>query len=238
MPRVLKELALLTCILLLAGGAVIGVTTVVGGQDTYDTFTGRVNKIPLQISSPTFGQVLSLPLTEGGQVQQGQPLARIQVIDRSFRVPQDSQLFKLDGDVLRILSPVNGLVAKMAIAPFSTVDAGQLILQLYTVDHTDLQVLMPQGRELEAYRSFYAAPGESKRRYRLRIEGTVPSESVSNVSPSTTVLRASCESAADCWSLLSRQQVTIYAQKGTVKSSFPALPPISWPPLPAGRTGP
>lgn len=237
MRRILKELALLTCVLLLAGGAAVGVTRMVGGQDSYDTFTGRVSKIPLQISSPTFGQVLSLPLTEGGQVEPGQYLATIKVIDRSFRVPQDSQLFRLEGDLLRVVSPVSGLVAKMAIAPLSTVDAGQLILQLYTLDHTDVQVLMPQGRGLEGYRSFYAAAGESKRRYRIRVEGAVPTETLSNVSPTTTVYRASCDSAAaDCWPLLNHQQVMVYALKATGRSAVPALPPVSWPSL-AAKTG-
>jgi hypothetical protein len=229
MRRIAAEVMLLACVLLVAGGLVLGLTRLVGAQSAYDTFTGRVNRIPVQISSPVYGQVLSLPVQEGGQVDAGRALVTIQVVDRSFRVPQNSQLFKLQGDTLSVLSPVSGIVGRITVAPLSTVTASQLILQLYTPDHTDLHVLVPQGHQLDAYQSFSAAGDSSRTRYPIRLEGVMPDESVNNVSPSTVVYLAKCESTADCLMLLRNQQVLVYAEKVRSKAALHWPPQVSLP---------
>jgi hypothetical protein len=229
MRRIAAELALLACVLSVAGLVALGLIRVVGAQTTYDTFTGRVNKIPVQISSPAYGQVLLLPFGVGSHVDVGQALVTIQVVDRGFRVPQNSQLFKLQGDNLSLLSPVTGIVGRITVAPLSTVTASELILQLYTPEHTDLQVLVPQGRQLAGYRSFYAASADRQARYPIRVQGAMPGEIDSNVSPTTVVYQARCESREDCVSLLHNQQVLIYAERVHAKPVAPWTPPTSLP---------
>jgi len=229
MRRIAAELMLLACVLLVAAGIALGLTRMVGAQTSYDTFTGRVNRIPVQIASPVYGQVLSLPVREGGTVDAGRPLVTIQVVDRSFRVPQNSQLFKLQGDILSLLSPVSGIVGRITVAALSTVSASELILQLYTPDHTDLQVLVPQGRQLDRYQSFSAATDGSRSRYPIRMEGVMPDEAVENVSPTTVVYRANCQSTADCVVLLRNQQVLVYAEKARARSRAPWPPQLSLP---------
>jgi hypothetical protein len=172
-----------------------------------------VDKLPLQILSPVAGQVLTLPQWEGVTVQQGQVLATIQVLDRNFRPPSDSKMFKLQGDVLQVVSPATGMVAKLALAPLSVVNGQGLLMQLYTLENTQLQVLVPQGSKLGDYRAFYMAAAQNAARFRIRIEGVIPIDAVDNVSPTTTVYRASCDRPADCQTLLTQLQVLVYAVK-------------------------
>jgi hypothetical protein len=213
MKRLMKELAALLIVLLVAGGIVLAMTRAIGAPSSFDTFTGRVDKIPLQILSPVAGQVLTLPPWEGVTVQQGQVLATIQVLDRNFRPPADSKIFKLQGDVLQVISPANGMIAKLAIAPLSVVNGNGLLLQMFTLESTQLQVLVPQGSKLGDYRAFYMAVAQNATRFPIRIEGEIPVDVVANVSPTTTVYRASCDRPLDCQSLLTQLQVLVYAFK-------------------------
>jgi pyruvate/2-oxoglutarate dehydrogenase complex dihydrolipoamide acyltransferase (E2) component len=215
MKRLIKEVAALLCVLLVAGGVVLAITRTVAAPSTVDTFTGRVDKIPLQILSPVAGQVLTIPQWEGAQVQQGQVLATIQVFDRNFRPPADSRLFKLQGDTLQVISPATGVIGKLAVAPLSVVSGSGFLMHLFTVESTELEVLMPVRDELSAYRAFYMAAAQSTARFRIRIEGIVPTDVVGNVPPSTTVYRAKCDRPADCEPLLTQLQVLIYALKAS-----------------------
>jgi pyruvate/2-oxoglutarate dehydrogenase complex dihydrolipoamide acyltransferase (E2) component len=209
----MKELAALMCVLLVAGGIVLALTRTLGAPAGFDTFTGRVDKIPLQILSPAAGQVLTLPPWEGATVQQGQVVATIQVLDRNFQPPADSKMFKLQGGVLQVISPANGMIAKLALAPMSVVSGNGLLMQLFTVESTQLQVLVPQGSKLGDYRAFYMASAQNAARFRINIDGVVPVDVVTNVAPNTTVYRASCTKPADCQSLLTVLQVMVYALK-------------------------
>jgi hypothetical protein len=213
MKRLMKELAALSCVLLVAGGIVFGIIRTSAVQSPFDTFSGRVDKIPLQILSPVAGQVLTLPGWEGAPVQQGQVLATIQVLDPNFRPPAGSGIFKLRGDVLQVISPASGMIAKLAIAPLSVVSGNSLLLQLFTVENTELHVLMPKGDRLADYRAFYIAAAQSSARFPIRIAGEVPIEVAGNIPDRTTVYRATCDRASDCQSLLTELQVLVYALK-------------------------
>jgi hypothetical protein len=213
MKRLMREMAALLCVLLVAGGIVLAITRTVAAPSTFDTFTGRVDKIPLQILSPAAGQVLTMPEWEGAHVQQGQVLATIQVFDRNFLPPADSQMFKLQGDTLQVISPATGVIGKLAMAQLSVVSGNGLLLQLFTVESTELEVLVPVQSELSAYRAFYMAVAQGTARFRIKIEGVLPADVIGNISPSTTVYRAQCDRPADCESLLTELQVLVYALK-------------------------
>ena len=213
MKRLLKETAALLCVLLVAGGIVIAITRTVAAPSTFDTFTGRVDKIPLQILSPTAGQVLTMPQWEGARVQQGQVLATIQVFDRNYRPPADSHMFKLQGDTLQVISPATGVIGKLAMAQLSVVSGSGLLMQMFTVESTELEVLVPLKSELSAYRAFYMAVAQSTARFRIRIEGVMPADVIGNAPSTTTVYRAACDRPADCESLLTELQVLVYALK-------------------------
>lgn len=213
MKRLIRELAALTCVLVVAGGIVLALTRTVGVPTTFDTFTGRVDKLPLQILSPVAGQVLTLPQWEGEAVQKGQVLATIQVLDRSFKPPADSPMFKLQDDVLQVVSPATGMIAKLALAPLSVVSGNGLLMQLFTLENTQLQVLVPQESKLGNYRAFYMAAAQNSARFRIRIEGVIPVDVAGDVSPTTTVYRARCDRPSDCQTLLTKLQVLVYALK-------------------------
>jgi Biotin-lipoyl like len=226
--RVLRELVVLVVVLLVAGGLVFGYTQVATAPSRYDTFPGKVNKVPLQISSPVYGQVLTLPLAEGSQVTQGQVLATIQVLDRNFKLPA-TPLFTLQGDTLSVVSPATGVVAKVDVAALSTVGGNERLVELYTTANTDLWVLLPQGTNLAAYRAFFVWPPANKPTFRIRIEGSIPADVVGGASSTTSVYRARCEITIDCAGLLVAQQVTICAEKSIQRSGLMAR--VSWLPL-------
>jgi hypothetical protein len=213
MSRLMKELAALLCVLLVAGGVVFAMTRTVGAPAGFDTFTGRVDKLPLQILSPVAGQVLTLPQWEGVTVERGQVLATIQVLDRNFRPPAESQMFRLQGDLLQVFSPATGMIARVGLAPLSVVSGNGLLLELYTIDNTQLRVLVPQASKLGNYRAFYMADAQTSVRTRIRIVGVVPVDVAGNVPPTTTVYRAICDRPSDCQSLLTRLQVLVFALK-------------------------
>ncbi len=228
MRRVLKEVIVLVGVLLVAGTLIVGYTQVASTPSAYDIFPGRVNKLPLQIASPVPGQLLTLPLAEGSKVSQGQVIATIQVLDRNFRPPPDSQLFKLQGDLLSVVSPATGVVAKIDVAPLSTVGGNERLIEMYTVDSTDLWILLPQGTDPTMYRAFFVLPSTNKPNYPIQIEGSIPSEVANGASASTNVYRARCEAGADCVDLLTAQQVTICAEKSVRRSSLVSMPQVSW----------
>ena len=213
----MRETAALLCVLLVAGGIVLAITRTVGAPSKFDTFTGRVDKIPLQILSPAAGQLLTMPQWEGARVEQGQTLATIQVFDRNFRPPADSRLFKLQGDTLQVISPATGVIGKLAIAPLSVVSGSGLLMLLFTVESTELEVLVPVKRELSAYRAFYMAVAQSTARFRIQIEGVMPIDAIGSSSPNTTVYRARCDRPTDCEALLTELQVLVYGLKVATK---------------------
>lgn len=228
MRRIFSEVAVLVGVLLLAGVLVLGYMQVAIAPPRYDTFTGRVNKVPLQLSSPVYGQLLSMPLAVGSQIAQGQVVATIQVLDRNFRLPVESRLFKLQGETLSVVSPASGVVARISVAPLSTVGGNEKLIDLYTAESTDVWMLLPQGSELTAYDAFFVTLGAGKPNHRLLVEGSIPSDLVTGTPPTTNVYRARCEVVAGCPELLINQQVTICAEKVAPKPSIVSLPQVSW----------
>jgi hypothetical protein len=214
MSRVLKELTALGLVLAVGAGVVFLILRLTAGNppSPYDTFQAIVNTIPLQIISPAAGQVFSMPSGEGSPVAEGQLLVTVQVFDRNYRPPADSQMFKLQGDQLQIFSPASGIVGRMQIAPLSAVVGNQLLMHLLTPQSTDLQVLIPQDSALSRYRDFYAATSVNAPRYQIQILGTIPSEIVVGVAPATTVYRATCQAMADCGNFLTVKHVEVFAQ--------------------------
>jgi hypothetical protein len=215
MSRIIKELIALALVLALGGVLVQGIRQVAATAPSspYDTFQARVNAIPVQILSPAAGQVLSLSSVEGSTVTQGQELATIQVFDRTYRPPVDNQLFKLQGDKLAVLSPVTGVVGRLAVAPLSMVGGNQSLLDIYAPENTDLHVLIPQGAAISSYRAFYAATSLGATRYPINIEGAIPTLASANVAPKTTLYRATCAPVTGCLSFINVQQVLVIAEK-------------------------
>src|SRR5258708_11262579 len=82
-----RELFVLVAVLLVAGGFVFGYTQGAQAPSRYDTFPRKVDKGPLQISSPVYGPVLTLPLAEGSHVTKGQLIAPIPVLAHHFKLP-------------------------------------------------------------------------------------------------------------------------------------------------------
>src|SRR5712692_6707285 len=119
MRKVLIEALAILCTLLVAAVLIFFFTLNIG-QNNYDTFTGYVSKVPLTITSPVYGQILTLPVKEGNTVTKGQTLATVEILNTDT-IPAPSDLYQVQGKKLSIQSPSNGVVGQIALAPLSTI---------------------------------------------------------------------------------------------------------------------
>src|SRR5205823_3704512 len=115
MRRWLIEVIAIVCALLIAAVLIFFFTLNIG-QSNYDTFTGYVSKVPLVITSPVYGQILTLPVKEGDTVTKGQTLATIEILNPDT-IPASSDLYQVHGKILSIQSPSKGVIGQIALAP-------------------------------------------------------------------------------------------------------------------------
>lgn len=174
-----------------------------------DTYTGNISKAPINITSPVYGQILTLPVHEGDRVRQGQTLATIHILNPNT-LPTDSPLYHIKGMQLSVQSPTAGVVGQIAFAPFSTVAGAGSLMYLYSANSLEVQILLPQGHAVSDYSAFYAQRPPDAHRYALHIIGQVPTNVISNIDPTTSVYRATC---TNCQGILDNESVAIQAQR-------------------------
>ncbi len=216
MKGCLKEVIAILCVLLLAAVLIFFFTQNIG-QNNYDTFSGYVSKVPLTITSPVYGQILTLPVKEGDMVTRGQTLATIDILNPDT-IPAPSALYHVHGKTLSIQSPSSGVIGQIAQAPLSTIAGAGILMQIYTVDNTEIQMLIPQGYDIHSYMGFSASNTADGRRYPLHVVGQIPANVISNIPLTTTVYRATCRQISDCQAVINNNAVIIYAQKKQVES--------------------
>ena len=119
MRKILLEVIAIMFALLFAAVLVFFFTQNIG-QNNYDTFTGNVSKAPLTITSPVYGQILTLPVKEGDTVTKGQTLATVEILNPNT-IPAPSALYHVHGNMLSVQSPSNGVIGQIALAPLSTI---------------------------------------------------------------------------------------------------------------------
>lgn len=174
-----------------------------------DTFVGTIAKAPINITSPVYGQILTLPVHEGDTVHQGQTLATIHILNPDT-IPAASPLYRVRGMQLTVQSPTDGVVGQIAFAPFSTVAGAGSLMYLYTARSLQVQILLPQGHAISDYSAFYAQRPPDQQRYALHITGQIPTNVISNVDPTTSVYSATC---TNCAAILDNEAVAIVAQR-------------------------
>lgn len=216
MKKILIEVIAIMCTLLFAVVLIFFFTQNIG-QNNYDTFTGNVSKVPLTITSPVYGQILTLPVKEGDTVNRGQTLATIEILNPDT-TPASSDLFHVNGKMLSIQSPSNGVIGQIALAPLSTIAGAGTLMQMYTVDNTEIQLLIPQGYDIHSYKGFSASNTPDGRRYPLHVIRQIPANVISNIPVTTTVYRATCQQISDCQAAINNNAIIIYAQKQQVQS--------------------
>jgi multidrug efflux pump subunit AcrA (membrane-fusion protein) len=224
MKRLLKEFIALVLVIIVAAGLIFLFT--LNKQVTYDSFTGNIHKVPINLSSPVYGQIQTLPVTEGTTVTKGQELATVQILNTnsSTLLSPSSNLYSVQGNVVRLRSPVNGIVGSVTLAPQSTVAASQTILQIYTLSNLQLQIILPQGNSISSYSAFFASLQPNNKMIPLKILGQVPTDVLGNVQATTTVYRATCQLVSDCQSIINNTMVPIEAQKKPGSSLLPSIP--------------
>jgi hypothetical protein len=178
----------------------------------------------LNISSPVYGQILTLPVAEGATVKEGQVLATVQILGPNFTPSTSSNLYSVSGNILSLQSPVDGTVGSVTLAPQSTVGGTQPFIQIYTLSNLEIQILLPQGKDITNYSAFFALSRPNSSRFPLQILGQVPTDVLSNIPATTTVYRATCRRVTDCQSIVDNETVTIEAQKKPGSSLLPSWP--------------
>ena len=145
MKKIIKELLGLLCVLIVAAVIIIPIALNATARSSYDTFNGTIEKLPIDISSPTSGIVLTIPVSEGESVPQGETLARVQILDPHFSLINAGNLYSAQGGILTIHSPVAGVLGKIRIAPESTIGGNEVFMQMYTASATEIQIFCPRA---------------------------------------------------------------------------------------------
>jgi hypothetical protein len=186
-------------------------------QTTYDTFAGNVRKLPLNITSPVYGQIINLPEHEGDTVRKGQTLATIHILNPVLKsvlkpatLPASSAIYHVKGTQLRIESPVDGIVGQISSSPLSITAEDASLMLLYVPASMEVRILLPPNNDIHDYTAFYAVSPSGKRKYLLHVIGQIPTDVLPTVDPTTSVYRASC---VNCQSLMYSETITISAQK-------------------------
>lgn len=216
MKKLLIEILAIVCTLLVAAVLIFFFTLNIG-QNNYDTFTGYVSKAPLTITSPVYGQIRTLPVQEGGTVTRGQTLATIQILNPAT-TPASSDLYHVQGNILSILSPSSGVVGQIAQAPLSTIAGAGTVMQLYTPNSTQIQILVPQGYAIHNYAGISGSNTPDGNQYPLRVVRQLPANVISNIPVTTTVYQAMCLHLSDCQAAMNYNAITIHAHKPQVQS--------------------
>lgn len=226
--RVFKELLVLVVALLVAGGIMYGYTRSVSAKPSYDVLSGEVHQIPLTVSSPIYGEILSMPYSAGSQVKKGETLATIQRLDGGkIALPQHTDLFHVqqNGQIV-LVSPVDGLVSDVLYAPHSTVATAAPLLDISTAQTTQLVAFLPANATPADYSHFSVATSPTSKRLPIQLVKPLPVQVVSNVPAKTVPYLARFTNGQSSKQLVGSSSVTIFAEqhaKSGLISICPAL---------------
>src|SRR5438105_12373787 len=127
MRKILLEVIAMMFALLFAAVLVFFFTQNIG-QNNYDTFTGNVSKAPLTITSPVYGQILTLPLREGDTVAKGQTLATVEILNPNT-IPAPSALYHVHGIMFSVQSTSIGVIGHIMLDPVSIITVFGILIQ-------------------------------------------------------------------------------------------------------------
>jgi hypothetical protein len=224
MKRFFREFIVMLCVLIVAAAIIIPVTLYVIHQNSTDTFKGNIGKIPIDISSPSYGIILSMPVTEGSTIIKGQKLATVHILDPTFKLQGTNDIYSMQDKILTIRSPRDGILGKIALANQSTINEDQTLMQLYTLDNITVQIFFTRENKITDYGTVYVGDPSNGNKYPLQLLGQIPVDAIpldtipldtnTNVPlVLTSVYRATCVHATDCNKIIYSKSVTIYAQK-------------------------
>lgn len=227
--RIVKEVSVLVLALLVAGGLMYGYTAFAAAKPRYDTMTGAVRHVPLAISTPVYGEIVSLPVSLGDQVKKGQTLAVISRLDNGsgFTVPRHSDLYRQNSNgTIALLSPASGVVNSVLFAEHSTIATAGTLMQLSTAQATQLEVYVPTTDNLQSYQRLYASTSSNGARIPIQLVRPIPSDAAMGAPAKTTTYLAKVASSSGSDQLLSQNAVSITAVRKSDTGHLPGLPPL------------
>ncbi len=213
MHKLAKELLAVGVIVLLTLALVLVFTGVANGQGAAATFGGSVHQVPISVSSPVYGQIVALPVTEGTLVTHGQVVAVIQSLDPHVRPFSVDGMYRATGSTVEVLAPTDGIVGNLFYGEKSTIAATGAIMDLFASDSAQIWVLIPKTTDLAQYHGFSVAVTPDGQKYPIQLLRQVPITSPDPALRDMYIYAASFVHTADAQSFLTVQQVSVFGQK-------------------------
>ncbi len=237
--RIIAELAALIVVIAVAVGLMLAFTVSASAKPVYTQMAARMITLPVNVSSPVYGQIVNLRVMPGQQVTKGEALAVVQLLDpQHANVPTHSPLYKaLSHNRVEITSPTTGVISQVNFANLSTIGVASNLLQIFSADDVQVQVYVPRGTNLSGFSGYYATDYAGGPKYPIKLLYQTPMTSPNPSLRDVNVYAASFVNPHDATSLLSADTITVEAQKPPAKNHYlplpklnlPSLPQMSWP---------
>jgi len=145
--KILKELVFFLIALLVSSVLIYFILVRLGESASNVVFDATVEKAELRIVSPVFGNIETLPVSEGQLIKKGDPIAIINVFGiNSNETPNaDSQMFKFDKDKMTVINPEDSIVAKKIFAENTVLKPGVDFLVLYPIKDSNVKFTLGFG---------------------------------------------------------------------------------------------
>lgn len=232
--RIIAELATLIVVIAVAVGLMLAFTVSASAKPLYTQMAARMITLPVNVSSPVYGQIVELHVMPGQQVTKGESLAVVQMLDpQHANVPTGSRLYKaLSHNRVEITSPTTGVISEVNFANLSTIGVASDLLQIFTTSDVQVQVYVPRGTNVSGFSGYYATDYAGGPKYPIKLLHQTPMTSPNPSLRDVNVYAASFANPQDAASLLSADTITVEAQKPPVKNHYLPLPKLNLPSLP------
>ncbi len=153
--KIVKELIIFLIVIAVSVGGVVFVVRSIKADRNYDTFNAKIEKRELRIVSPVFGNIENFSVLEGQLVKKGDLIAIIKFFSVDKEKPSivDSRTFTIQDNEVRVISPVDSIVAKKLLAENSVLKPGVDFLVLYPLKEAVVKVSVPKsGSDLSNYK--------------------------------------------------------------------------------------
>lgn len=227
--KILKEIVVLTIVLGVAITIGFFVVKNIMAEKGYVVLSGKVVKKDLSIVSPVFGSVESLPVGEGQLVKKGDTIAMIKFFnDGGTNIPNiDSSTFSLQGNEIKVISPVDAIVARELFAENSVLKPGADFMVLYPLKSVTINVSVPSdGSGIANYSSLFVI--KDQKQYPIEDIKSLPIDQDVN---GGALDYASFVKVEDSVNFYNGQTVTIKAFSDTTTSTVVSTPTSSPSPI-------
>lgn len=159
----------------------------INSRSQYESFPGIVNKKELVIASPSFAIIEKIDVYEGKLIKKNDELAKLKIVVESKNRSEldayvNNENFKLDGDILTVYSPADGIVGKVFFAEKSNVKPEIDIISIYPFQSSSVTFFDKNNKFIPGdYKNILAQKQDSDvEKFQLNLLNTYPVDSSTN----------------------------------------------------------